>query len=149
MEFAQDATWWFSPLHRMTTKKGVLQDEVCQHWISLTGGKRDLFSAKNWKSVLSLWLLNALMVGLRLLMEFAQDATWWFSPLHRMTTKKGVLQDEVCQHWISLTGGKRDHFSAKYWKSVFSLWLLIALMDRVKVIHGVCTGCHLIVFTTP
>jgi hypothetical protein len=21
-------------------------------------------------------------------------------------------------------------------------------MDRVKVIHGVCTGCHLMVFTT-
>jgi hypothetical protein len=36
------------------------------------------------------------------------------SPLHRMTTKKGVLQDEVCQHWILLTGGKRDLFSAKY-----------------------------------
>jgi hypothetical protein len=34
--------------------------------------------------------------------------------LHRMTTEKGVLQDEVCQHWISLKGGKRDHFSAKY-----------------------------------
>jgi hypothetical protein len=31
-----------------------------------------------------------------------------------MTAKKGVLQDEVFQHWISLTGGKRDHFSAKY-----------------------------------
>jgi hypothetical protein len=31
-----------------------------------------------------------------------------------MTTKKGVLQDEVCQHWISLTGGKRGDFSAKY-----------------------------------
>jgi hypothetical protein len=30
----------------MTTKKGVLQYEVCQHWISLTGGKRDLFSFK-------------------------------------------------------------------------------------------------------
>jgi hypothetical protein len=30
----------------MTTKKGVLQDEVCMHWISLTGGKRDLFSFK-------------------------------------------------------------------------------------------------------
>jgi hypothetical protein len=31
-----------------------------------------------------------------------------------MTAKKGVLQDEVCQHWISLTGGKRDLYSAKY-----------------------------------
>jgi hypothetical protein len=30
----------------MTTNNGVLQDEVCQHWISLTGGKRDLFSFK-------------------------------------------------------------------------------------------------------
>jgi hypothetical protein len=30
------------------------------------------------------------------------------------TTKKGVLQYEVCQHWISLTGGKRDLYSAKY-----------------------------------
>jgi hypothetical protein len=37
-----------------------------------------------------------------------------------MTTKNGVLQHEVCQHWISLTGGKRDHFSAKYKKSMFS-----------------------------
>jgi hypothetical protein len=27
-------------------------------------------------------------IGLRLFMEFAQDATWWFSPLHRMTTNK-------------------------------------------------------------
>jgi hypothetical protein len=25
---------------------------------------------------------------------------------------------------------------------------LIELMDRVKVIHGVCTGCHLMVFST-
>jgi hypothetical protein len=24
----------------------------------------------------------------------------------------------------------------------------MALMDRVKVIHGVCTGCHLMVLTT-
>jgi hypothetical protein len=32
---------------------------------------------------------------------------------------------------------------------MLSLWLLIALMDRVKVIHGVCAGCHLMVFTTP
>jgi hypothetical protein len=47
-------------------------------------------------------------------MEFAQDATRWFSPLHTMTTKNGVLQDEVCQHWISLRGGKRDLYSAKY-----------------------------------
>jgi hypothetical protein len=31
-----------------------------------------------------------------------------------MTTKKGVLQDEVCQHGISLTGDKRDLYSAKY-----------------------------------
>jgi hypothetical protein len=76
-------------------------------------------------------------IGLRLFMEFAHDGSWWFSPLHRMTTNNGVLQDEVCQHLISLTGGKRDHFSAKYWKSMMSLWLLIALMDRVKVIHGV------------
>jgi hypothetical protein len=31
-----------------------------------------------------------------------------------MTAKKGVLQDEVCHHWISLTVGKRDLYSAKY-----------------------------------
>jgi pyrroloquinoline quinone (PQQ) biosynthesis protein C len=37
--------------------------------------------------------------GLRLFMEFAQDATWWFSPLHRMSPNKG----SVCQIWISLS----------------------------------------------
>jgi hypothetical protein len=31
-----------------------------------------------------------------------------------MTAKKGVLKYEVCQHWISLTGVKRDLYSAKY-----------------------------------
>jgi hypothetical protein len=31
---------------------------------------------------------------------------------------------------------------------MMSLWLLIAWTDRVNVIHGVCTGCHLMVFTT-
>jgi GMP synthase-like glutamine amidotransferase len=92
--------------------------------------------------------LMVFTIGLRLYMEFAQDATWCFSPLHRMTTNNGVLQHEVCQHLISVTGGKRDHFSAKYWKSMLSLWLFIAMIDRVKVIHGVCAGCHLIVFTT-
>jgi hypothetical protein len=30
----------------------------------------------------------------------------------------------------------------------FDSWEAIPLMDRVKVIHGVCTGCHLMVFTT-
>jgi hypothetical protein len=88
MEFAQNATWWLSPLYRITTKKGVLQHEVCQHWISITGGKRDLFSAKYWKSMLSLWLLIALLDRVKVFMEFAQDATWWFSPLHRMTKNK-------------------------------------------------------------
>jgi hypothetical protein len=87
-------------------------------------------------------------IGLRLFMEFAQDTTWWFSPLHRMSPNKGVFYCSVCQHWISLTGGKKDLDSAKYWKSMLSLWFLIALMERVKVIHGVCTGCHLMVFTT-
>jgi hypothetical protein len=38
-----------------------------------------------------------------------------------MTTEKGVLQDEVFQHWISLTEGKRDVYSAKYRKSMMSL----------------------------
>jgi hypothetical protein len=65
-----------------------------------------------------------------------------------MTTKKGVLEHEVCQHWISLTGGKMDLFSALYLKLMLSLLLLIELIDRVKVIHGVVTGCHLMVFTT-
>jgi hypothetical protein len=87
-------------------------------------------------------------IGLRLFMEFAQDATWWFSPLHRMSPNKGVFYCSVCQHWISLMGGKKDLDSIKYWKSMWSLWLLIALKDRVKVIHGVYTGCHLMVFTT-
>jgi hypothetical protein len=94
------------------------------------------------------WWFSPLHRMLRLFMEFAQDATWWFSPLHRMSTNKGVLQDEVCQHWISLTGCEKDLVSTKNWKSMWSLWLLIALMDRVKVIHGVCTGCHLMVLTT-
>jgi hypothetical protein len=87
-------------------------------------------------------------IGLRLFMEFAQDATWWYSPLHRMSPDKGVFYCSVCQHWISLMGGKKDLVSEKFWKLMLSLWLLIALMDRVKVIHGVCTGCHLMVFTT-
>jgi hypothetical protein len=87
-------------------------------------------------------------IGLRLFIKLAQDATWWFSPLRRMSPNKGVLQDEVCQHWISLMGGKKDLVSMKYWTLMLSLWLLIAFMDRVKVIHGVCTGCHLMVFTT-
>jgi hypothetical protein len=116
MEFAQDATWWFSPLHRMTAKKGVLQYEVCQHWISLTVGKRDLYSAKYWNQCCHCDFWMHWWIGLRLFMEFAQDATWWFSPLYRMTAKKGVLQHEVCQHWISLTGGKRDLFSFKILK---------------------------------
>jgi hypothetical protein len=149
MEFAQDATWWFSPLHRMTTNK------MC----FTTWGLSALdFTHRRWEGPLFLqnienqwchcdfWL--HWWIGLMLFMEFAQNATWWFSPLHRMTTKNGVLQDEVCQHWSLLTGVKRDLFSAKYWKSMFSLCLVIALMDRVKVIHGVCPGCHLMVFTT-
>jgi hypothetical protein len=82
-------------------------------------------------------------IGLRLFMEFAPDATWLFSPLHRISPNKGVFYCCVCQHWISLMGGKKDLVSAKYWKSMWSLWLLISLMDRVEVIHGVCTECHL------
>jgi hypothetical protein len=170
MEFAQDATWWFSPLHTMSPNKGVFYFSVCQHWISLMGGKKDLDSAKFWKLMLSLWSLIALMdrvrlqnienqccacdywlhwwIGLRLFMEFVQDATWWFSPLHRMSPNKGVFYCSVCQHWISFMGGKKDLDSAKIWKSMLSLSLLIALMDRIKVIYGVCTGCHLMVFTT-
>jgi hypothetical protein len=31
---------------------------------------------------------------------------------------------------------------------MWSLCLMNALMERVKVIHGVCTRCHLMVFTT-
>jgi hypothetical protein len=42
MEFAQDATWWFSPLHRMSPNKGVFYRSVFQQWISLIGGKKDL-----------------------------------------------------------------------------------------------------------
>jgi hypothetical protein len=87
-------------------------------------------------------------IVLRSFMVFAQDATWWFSPLHRMSPNKGVFSCSVCEHWISLMGSKKDLVSTKYWKSMLSLWLLIALMDRVKVIHGVCTGCTLMVFTT-
>jgi hypothetical protein len=30
----------------MTANNGVLQDEVCQHWISIKGGGRDLLSFK-------------------------------------------------------------------------------------------------------
>jgi hypothetical protein len=87
-------------------------------------------------------------IGLRLFMKFAQDATWWFSPLQRMSPNKGVFYCSVCQHCISLMGGKKDLVSLIYWSSMLTLWLLIALMDRVKVIHGVCTGCHLMVLTT-
>jgi hypothetical protein len=144
MEIAQDATWWFSPLHRMSPDKGVFYCSVCQHWISLMGGNKDLDSAKYWQSMLSLWLLIALIKGLRLFMEFAQDATWRFSPLYRMTTNKG----SVCQQWISLMEGKKYLYSAKYWSSMWSLCLWIALIDRVEVIYEVCTGCHLMVFTT-
>jgi hypothetical protein len=65
-----------------------------------------------------------------------------------MSPDKGVLQDEVCKHWISLMGGEKDLDSAKFQKIMLSLILLIALMQKVKVIHRVCTGCHLMVFTT-
>jgi hypothetical protein len=84
--------------------------------------------------------------GLRLVMEFAQDATWWFSPLHRISPNKGVFYCGVCRHWISLMGGEKDLSSTKHWNSMWSLWLLIALLDWVKVIYEVCTGCHLMVF---
>jgi hypothetical protein len=64
-------------------------------------------------------------IWLRLFMEFAQDATWWFSPLRRMSPNKGVFYCSVCQHWISLTGGKKDLDSAKFYKLMLSLWLLV------------------------
>jgi hypothetical protein len=149
-EFTQDATWWFSPLlHRMSPNKGVFYCSVCQHWISLMGGKKGTLFLQNIEKqccACDYWL--HWWIGLRLFMEFAQDATWCFSPLHRMSPKKGVFYCSVCQHWISLMGSKKDLVSTKYWKSMLSLWLLIALMDRVKFIHGVCTGCHLMVLTT-
>jgi hypothetical protein len=89
-------------------------------------------------------------VGLRLFMEFARDATWWFSPLHRLTTNKMcyILLVLLARTGFVSQETRGTCFSAKYWKSMLSLWLLIALMDRVKVIQGVCTGCHLMVFTT-
>jgi hypothetical protein len=46
-----------------------------------------------------------------------------------MTAEKGVLQDEVCQHWISLTGGKRDLFSFKILK-INDLIVIFDCMDR-------------------
>jgi hypothetical protein len=171
MEFAQDATWWFSPLHKMTTNKmcyivllastgihsKVIEWQLRKVFYNMRFASTGFHSKEVWGTFIlqnienqwchcDYWL--CWWIGLRLFMEFPQDATWWFSPLHRISTNNGVLQDEVCQHWISLTGGKRDLFSFKYWKSMMSLWLWIALMDSVKVIHGVCAGCHLMVFTT-
>jgi hypothetical protein len=86
--------------------------------------------------------------GLRLFMEIAQDATWWFSPLHRMSPNKCVFYCSVCQHWISLMGGKKDLVSIKYWKSMLSLWLLISLMDRSCIITDENENyeVHLLVF---
>jgi hypothetical protein len=89
-----------------------------------------------------------LWIGLRLFMEFAQDATWWFSPLHTMTTKMVFYKMRFSSTGFPSQEARGTSFPSKYWKSMFSLCLLIALMDRVKVIHGVCTGCHLMVFTT-
>jgi hypothetical protein len=43
--------------------------------------------------------------------------------------------------------GKKDLFSTKHGKSMLSLLFMIAIMDRIKVIDGVCTGSHLMVFT--
>jgi hypothetical protein len=89
MKFAQDATWWFSPLHRMTTNKRCFT-----RWGLPSDGfhsqkARGTFFLPNIENQcchcdyrLHWW------IELRLLMEFAQDATWWFSPLHRMTTNK-------------------------------------------------------------
>jgi hypothetical protein len=97
MEFAQDATWWFSPLHRMTTEKDVLHGSVCHTGFHSHKARRTLFvqiTIENQCYHCDSWLHYS--IGLRLFMEFAQDVTWWFSPLHRMTPKKGVLQDEVC-----------------------------------------------------
>jgi hypothetical protein len=45
-------------------------------------------------------------------------------------------------------GGKKDLDSLIYRSLMLSLLLLTALMDRINVIHEVCTGCHLLVFTT-
>jgi hypothetical protein len=151
MEFAQDATWWFSPLHIMSPNKCVFYCSVFQHWISLTGGKKDLVSIvvfastgfhltkvfsivvfastgfDSWEARRTFFLQKFEVqcghcdywlhwcIGLRLFMKFAQDATWWFSPLHRMSPNKGVFYCSVCQHWISLMGGKKDLVSIKYW----------------------------------
>jgi hypothetical protein len=93
-------------------------------------------------------LSHYLLYKHQVLMDFAKDATWWFSPLHWISPNKGVLQVEVFQHWISLIGGKKDLVSQKYWNWMLSLWLLISLMDRNKDIHGVCTACHMMAFTT-
>jgi hypothetical protein len=147
MEFAQDATWWFSPLHRMSTNKGVFVVFASTGFHSWEA-RRTLFLQNIENICCSCDYWWHWWIGLRLFMDFAQDATWWFSPLHRMSPNKGVFFCSVCQHWISLTGWEKDLVSTKYWNSMLSLWLLMALMDRVKVIHGVCTGCHLMVFTT-
>jgi hypothetical protein len=88
-------------------------------------------------------------IRLRLFMEFAQDATWRFWPLHRMSTTKGVLHGSVYQHCFSLTcSSKKDLVCANYWKSMLSLWLLITLKDKViKPMYSIhiCYNSYIII----
>jgi hypothetical protein len=76
--------------------------------MSLKGGGRDLFSFKRLKINDVIVILVALMDRVNVIHGVCALKGY------RMTAKKGVLQYEVCQHWISLKGGKRDLYSAKY-----------------------------------
>jgi hypothetical protein len=146
MEFAQDATWWISPLHRMSPNKGVFYCSLCQHWIWLMGGKKDCVSKKYWKFLLTLWLLIEFMDRVKVIHGVCTWCHLMVFTTSQNKPNKVVFYCSVCQHWIWLMGGKKDRVSTKYWKFLLSLWSLIAFMDRVKVIHGDCTGCHLMVF---
>jgi hypothetical protein len=145
MEFAQDATWWFSPMHRMTTtKEDGLYGSVCLIGFHSHKARRTLFLQNieyQWCHC-DYWLHYR--IGWRLFMEFAQDATWWFSPLHRMTTEKDVLHGSVCLTGFHSHKARRTLFlqnienqwcHCDYWLHymMVSLWLLIPLVDGVKV----------------
>jgi hypothetical protein len=60
-------------------------------------------------------------IGLMLFMEFAQDATWWFSPLHRMSPNKGVFYCSFCQRLHRMPPDGSHHFIEWHLTKVFSI----------------------------
>jgi hypothetical protein len=122
MEFAQHATWWFSPFTECHWTKVFSIVVFASTGFHSWEARSTLFlqNIENKCCQCDYWLYW--WIGLQLFVEFAQDASWWFSPIHRMSPNKDVFNCSVCQHWISLMGGKKDLVSTKYWQTMLSLW---------------------------